>query len=82
MNKKAIRKPSPVKVVMPATLLDKNDISKNTDSKIDQDFPGFPHGHSVEKIINPSTSAERKIADIDNKDGEKDNEASKKIKRR
>lgn len=71
MNKKAIRKHMPAKAATPTPLLDKNDIPKNPDNKIDQDFPGFPHGHSVEKIINPSTSTDRKTADIGNKDGEK-----------
>ena len=52
-------------------MTDKNEIPANPDNKIDQDFPGFPHGHSDEKIINPSTSAEKKIADTDNKDGDK-----------
>ena len=49
----------------------KEDVSKYPDNKIDQDFPGFPHGQSRENIITPSTSNEKKIADVNNKDGEK-----------
>ena len=63
MNKKKPGKPKPIN--------DKNEIPTHSDNKIDQDFPGFPHGHSEEKIINPTTSTEKKIADTGNKDGEK-----------
>lgn len=56
--------PSPMK---------KADISSNPDAKINQDFPGHPHAPADEKIINPSTSNEKEISDIDNKDGEKRN---------
>jgi hypothetical protein len=63
MSKKKSGKPKPI--------IDKNEIPVHPDNKIDQDFPGFPHGHSAEKIINPSTSTEKKVADTRNKDGEK-----------
>jgi hypothetical protein len=63
MDKKKSDKSKPIN--------DKNEIPAHSDNKIDQDFPGFPHGHSGEKIINPLTSTEKKVADIDNKDGEK-----------
>ena len=44
---------------------------RDPDSKIDEDFKGYPHGHAKDEIINPETEEEKKIADIDNKDGEK-----------
>ena len=47
------------------------DIAKHPDNKIDQDFKGYPHGNAKEEIIKPETDEEKKIADIDNKDGEK-----------
>jgi hypothetical protein len=55
----------------PNALKNKVDIQKNPDPKIDQDFPGYPYGHSSENIINPSSGSEKKIADINNQDGEK-----------
>ena len=49
----------------------KEDIAKHPDNKIDQDFKGYPHGNAKEEMIKPETDEEKKIADIDNKDGEK-----------
>ena len=37
-------------------------ILKQTDEKIDQDFPGFPHGTASKTIITPITDEEKKIA--------------------
>lgn len=51
----------------------KKDIQKQSDNKIDQDFPGFPHGMASEQIINPSSEEEKKIAALKVKDGEKEN---------
>lgn len=51
----------------------KMDIPKHPDNKIDQDFPNYPHYPGKDEIINPETSNEKKIADVDNKDGEKIN---------
>ncbi|MBC7948209.1 MAG: hypothetical protein H7Y42_10050 [Chitinophagaceae bacterium] len=51
----------------------KKDIPGNADNKIDQDFPGYPHGQSNEKVINPKTKKEKETSDTDNKDGEKIN---------
>jgi hypothetical protein len=51
----------------------KEDIQNNPDNKIDEDFPGYPHGSSKDKIIKPQTEGEKQVADIDNKDGEKRN---------
>lgn len=50
---------------------DKEDVAKHPDNKIDQDFKGYPHGNAKEEIIKPETDEEKKIADVDNKDGEK-----------
>jgi len=49
----------------------KEEIRENPDNKIDEDFKGYPHGHAKDEIIKPETEEEKKIADIDNKDGEK-----------
>ncbi|MEP6674377.1 MAG: hypothetical protein ABJA78_04455 [Ferruginibacter sp.] len=53
--------------------LKKEDIAKNPDHKIDEDFPGYPHGQSKDKIIKPQNENDRKTADTDHKDGEKMN---------
>lgn len=56
---------------------DKEDISKSNDSKIDQDFKGFPNGNATENTINPSTEEEKKTAAVNITDGEKVNKNSK-----
>ena len=55
----------------PNPILKKEEIRQNPDNKIDQDFKGYPHGTAKEEIIRPKTEQEKKIADLDNKDGEK-----------
>lgn len=40
---------------------------------MDQDFPGFPDHPSKEEIIRPETPEQKKVADIQEKDGEKRN---------
>ena len=49
----------------------KEEIKKNPDPKIDQDFEGYPHGPAKNETIKPKTSQQKKTADLDNKDGEK-----------
>ena len=49
----------------------KEEVMDSPDNKIDEDFKGYPHGNAKEEIIKPETEEEKKIADIDNKDGEK-----------
>ena len=49
----------------------KEEIKDNPDNKIDEDFKGYPHGQAKEEIIKPETDEEKKIADVDKKDGEK-----------
>ena len=49
----------------------KEEIKKNPDPKIDQDFEGYPHGPAKNETIKPKTSQQKKKADLDNKDGEK-----------
>lgn len=56
----------------------KKDIPKTPDSHIDQDFPGYPHALSKYELINPKTKTEKKIARVDDKDGEKMNQIEKK----
>ncbi|HEX5026336.1 MAG TPA: hypothetical protein VFV68_13740 [Agriterribacter sp.] len=49
----------------------KEDVQRNPDHCIDQDFPGFPNTLAQEEIINPKTKSEKKAAAIDENDGEK-----------
>jgi len=49
----------------------KEEIKQHPDNKIDQDFTGYPGGPAKDETINPVTEEEKKIADVDNKDGEK-----------
>ena len=55
----------------PKPITKKEEVRDNPDNKIDQDFKGYPHGQAKEEVIKPETDEERKIADVDNKDGEK-----------
>jgi len=41
----------------------KEDIAKNPDPRIDQDYPGYPHAPSTEQFIVPETVNEEKTAD-------------------
>lgn len=50
---------------------DKEEIRQSPDKKIDQDFEGYPAGPAKDETIKPKTEDEKKIADLDNKDGEK-----------
>ena len=49
----------------------KEDISKNPDPKIDEDFKGYPHGSASDGIIHPKTKDQQDIAGVNRKDGEK-----------
>jgi hypothetical protein len=49
----------------------KEEIKQHPDNKIDQDFQGYPAGPASDKTILPASEQEKKVADIDNKDGEK-----------
>jgi len=42
----------------------KSGIENNADMHIDQDFPGYPHGHSKDEIIKPESKTQRKTAGI------------------
>ena len=49
----------------------KEEIKQHPDNKIDQDFQGYPAGPASDKTIQPASEQEEKVADLDNKDGEK-----------
>jgi len=51
----------------------KEEISQHPDNKIDEDFKGYPHGPAKDETIKPTTPHEKKVADLNNKDGEKRN---------
>ena len=55
----------------PDPIDNKDEISRNPDPHIDQDFPGFPAQPASEKKVNPNTTDEKKTAALDTKDGEK-----------
>lgn len=42
----------------------KSDVENNPDMHIDQDFPGYPHGHSKDEIIKPKSKTQKKTAGI------------------
>lgn len=52
-------------------ITNKQEVQQSNDNKIDQDFPGFPHGQSKENIIKPENATDAATADISNTDGEK-----------
>lgn len=52
---------------------EQEEVQKNPDQKINQDYPGYPHPPSTEETIKPKSGMERKIADTHEKDGEKRN---------
>lgn len=43
------------------------EVAKNPDKKIDEDFKGFPHGHASKRIIKPVTETDKKTARVDKK---------------
>ena len=49
----------------------KEEIRKNPDNKIDEDFEGYPSGPAKDETIHPKTKNQKETADLDNKDGEK-----------
>ena len=48
-----------------------DDVQKNADPHIDQDFPGFPHLPSNKKSITPKTTHEKKLAGTEKKRSKK-----------
>ena len=45
-----------------SAITSKEDVRRNPDNRIDQDFPGYPHGSAREETINPETRQEKKAA--------------------
>ncbi|RYY55319.1 MAG: hypothetical protein EOO09_10835 [Chitinophagaceae bacterium] len=56
---------------------DRNDVRKNPDPKIDEDFPGFPDAPSTKENVKPDSPSEKDTADSE-RDGEKKLDADKK----
>lgn len=48
-------------------LTEKEEVAKNPDERIDQDFPGYPHSPARERTINPKTSEEKVNANLKKK---------------
>jgi hypothetical protein len=45
-------------------LTKKEEVQANPDEHIDQDFPGYPHPHAQENIINPTTQSDKAGANL------------------
>jgi len=69
-NKKSARKPGSQAT---EPMRSKQDVEKNPDQHIDQDFSGYPHAPASKELISPKTKNEKKSAAINTKDGEKIN---------
>lgn len=57
----------------PDPIKEHEEVADNPDNKIDQDFKGFPHGTASEKLINPESEEDKKVAAVNTTDGEKIN---------
>ena len=66
MKKRILRK-STGKENKSKPIIKKEEVQQNADMHIDQDFPGYPHGHSKEEIIKPKTKTQKKTAGISHK---------------
>lgn len=55
-------------------LQNKEEVQKNPDKHIDQDFPGYPHPPSQEKTINPKTKEDKAGARLVSKENYADDE--------
>lgn len=49
----------------------REEVNKNPDPKIDEDFKGYPHAPAKDELITPKTNTQKKTAATDKKDGEK-----------
>jgi hypothetical protein len=58
-------------------LTKKEQVEKSNDKHIDEDFEGFPHSPAKENIINPKTSAEKKVAGTENANNKKQQHSKK-----
>jgi hypothetical protein len=45
----------------------KEDVQRSKDERTDEDFPGYPHSPSGEKIINPKTEEDKAAANLKTK---------------
>ncbi len=54
-------------------LINKEDVEKSPDNKIDEDFPGFPHAPAEKEMIKPESEKDKINANLNSKDGEKRN---------
>jgi hypothetical protein len=50
----------------------KESVKRNEDPHIDQDFEGFPGLPAKKSLIKPETNQQKKMADKETKDGEKE----------
>src|SRR5262245_44314997 len=70
-NKKSPGKPKDGDAAKTQPIRSKQEIEKNPDNHIDQDFSGYPHAPASKELINPKTKEEKKSAAVNIKDGEK-----------
>jgi len=57
----------------------KEEVQNNPDNKIDENFRGYPGGPVKDETIKPKTKREKKVVDVNNKDGEKRNTKKKPV---
>ena len=60
-------------------IINKDQVKSSTDKHIDQDFAGYPDSPATERVINPKTKQDKKIAAVNTQDGEKINKPKDKI---
>jgi hypothetical protein len=65
-NRTAKKRKKPIKT-QPIT--NREDLAGSNDNRIDEDFPGYPHHPSTEKVIHPTNKEERKSAGLDRHNG-------------
>ena len=80
MQNKRLRKYLLQKEAKKKEVMKKDSVQSSSDQRIDQDFSGFPHAPSKEKVISPESSEEKKVAAVHTKDGEKENNPPAKMK--
>lgn len=80
MQNKRLRKYLLQKEAKKKEVMREETVQSSSDQRIDQDFSGYPHAPSKEKIISPESSEEKKVAALHTKDGEKENNPPAKTK--
>ena len=51
----------------PDAMREKEDVQRNPDKHIDQDFEGYPHHPAKDEIVKPQTKVQKKVAGVHSK---------------